>query len=85
MACMVIAPLHAVTGLNVTFPWGPEQQKAFNEIKKALIEATALAQPDSEGGFVLDTDACSVAISGVLHQWQVSSRTTSSPTHSVRQ
>ena len=42
----------------------------FNEIKKALIEATALAQPDSEGEFVLDTDANGVAISGILHQWQ---------------
>ena len=66
----LVAPLHAVTGLNVTFTWGPEQQKAFNEMKKALIEATALAQPDSEGEFVLDTDANSVAISGILHQWQ---------------
>ena len=66
----LVAPLHTVTGLNVTFNWGPEQQKAFNEIKKALIEATALAQPDSEGEFVLDTDASAVAMSGILHQWQ---------------
>ena len=66
----LVAPLHAVTGLNVTFMWGPEQQKPFNEIKKALIEATALTQPDSEGEFVLDTDASAVAISGFLHQWQ---------------
>ena len=65
-----VAPLHAVTGLNDTFAWGAEQQKAFNEIKKASIEATALAQPDSEGDFVLDTDASAVAISGILHQWQ---------------
>ena len=35
-----------------------------------MIEATALAQPDSEGEFVLDTDASAVAISGILHQWQ---------------
>ena len=42
----LVAPLHAVAGLNVTFAWGPEQQKVFNEIKKARIEATALAQPD---------------------------------------
>ena len=66
----LVAPLHTVTRLNVTFTWGPEQQKAFNEIKKALIEATALAQPDSEGEFVLDTDISAVAISGILHQWQ---------------
>ena len=66
----LVAPLHAVTGLNATFAWGPDQQKAFNEIKTALIEATALAQPDSEGEFVLDTGASAVAISGILHQWQ---------------
>ena len=66
----LVAPLHAVTGLNATFAWGPDQQKAFNEVKTALIEATALAQPDSEGEFVLDTDASAVAISGILHQWQ---------------
>ena len=66
----LVAPLHAVTGLNATFAWGPDQQKAFNGIKTALIEATALAQPDSEEEFVLETDASAVAISGILHQWQ---------------
>ena len=34
------------------------------------MEATALAQPDSEWEIVLDTDASGVAISGILHQWQ---------------
>ena len=42
----LVAALHTVTGLNSTFAWGPEQQQAFNEIKKALIDETALAQPD---------------------------------------
>ena len=40
----------------------PEQPQAFNE-KKALIDATALAQLDSEGEFLLDTDARDVVIS----------------------
>ena len=66
----LVAPLHAVTGLNATFAWGPEQQVAFIKIKKSLIDATALAKPDSEVEFVLDTDASSVAILGILHQWQ---------------
>ena len=66
----LVAPLHAITGLGATFAWGDEQQQAFNAIKLALIEATALAQPDSEGEFALDTDAGAVAISGILHQWQ---------------
>ena len=66
----LVAPLHAITGNKANFAWGSEQQLAFNEIKKALIDATALSQPDSESEFVLDTDASAVAISGILHQWQ---------------
>ena len=49
---------------------GKEQWQAFNGVNVELIEATALAQPDSEGEFVLDTDASGVAISDILHQWQ---------------
>ena len=66
----LVAPLHAITGTRATFAWGSEQQLAFNEVKKALIDATALAQPDSEGEFGLDIDASAVAISWILHQWQ---------------
>ena len=66
----LVAPLHAITGVNATFSWEVEQQQAFKGIKIPLMEATALAQPDSEGEFVLDTDSSGVAISGILHQWQ---------------
>ena len=59
-----------MTDTGSPFLWGEEQQRAFNSIKVALMEATALAQPDTEGEFVLDTDASGVAISGILHQWQ---------------
>ena len=53
----LVAPLHAITGHGATSAWGDEQQQAFNSIKLALIEATALAQPVSEGELVLDNDA----------------------------
>ena len=66
----LFAPLHFITGVNATFTWGSEQQQAFNEIEKALIEATANSQPDSEGELMLDTDASAVAIAGILQQWQ---------------
>ena len=66
----LVAPLHAITGIEATFAWRSGQQLAFNEIKKAFTDATALAQPDSEGKFVLDTDARAAAISGIFHQWQ---------------
>ena len=63
-------PLACYYRLGATFAWGDEQQQAFNDIKLGLIEPTALAQPDSEGEFLLDTDASAVAISRILHQWQ---------------
>ena len=66
----LVGPLHAITDIKATFVWGSEQQLVSNEIKNALIDATALAQPDSDCDFVLDTDASAVAISGILHQWQ---------------
>ena len=72
----LVAPLHAITGTNATFTWGTEQQLAFNEVRKALIDATALAQPDSESEFILDTDASAVArptrrkISATDRLWQ---------------
>ena len=64
----LVAPLHSITGIKATFAWGSEQQLAFNEIKKTFIDATALAQSDSDGEIVLDTDASAVTISGILHQ-----------------
>ena len=66
----LVAPLHAMTRKGTSFLWGEEQKRAFNSIKVALMEATALAQPDTEGEFVLDTDASDVAISGIHQQWQ---------------
>ena len=66
----LVAPLHAITGIGTPFFVGEEQQQAFNRIKSALIEDMALAQPDFEGEFVLDTDASGVAVSDILHQWQ---------------
>ena len=69
-AKLVCDPLACYYRPGRDFCLGDEQQQAFNDVKLALVEATALAQPDSKGEFVLDTDASAVAISGILHQWQ---------------
>ena len=37
-------------------------------MKQAPADTTALAPPNDEGRFVLDTDASAVAIAGILHQ-----------------
>ena len=52
------------------FQWTSEAQESFDSVKQALMDATALALPASEGKFVLDTDASNVGISGILHQEQ---------------
>ena len=39
-------------------------------MKQALAQATALAAPNEEGRFVLDTDASAVAIAAILQQEQ---------------
>ena len=53
---------------NKHFYWNEKHQEAFDSVKKALADATALAAPNEEGRFVLDTDASAVAIVGILHQ-----------------
>ena len=64
------------------FQWTPEAQESFDLVKQALIDATALALPASEGRFVLDTDASNVGISGNLHQEQQwNGRTVLRPVH----
>ena len=52
------------------FEWNDEAQVAFENIKRELCEAPVLGMPTEKGMYVLDTDASSVAISGILHQEQ---------------
>ena len=66
----VAAPLHALTGKNVPFRWSKECQDAFDELKRRLTSAPVLAMPQDDGMYILDTDACSEGIGGVLHQIQ---------------
>ena len=62
------AVLYHLTGSKAVFKWEDVHQKAFEELKLKLISAPLLAYPNSSHTFVLDTDASSIAISGVLSQ-----------------
>ena len=53
----VAGPLHALTGKGALVDWGPQSQRAFEELKKLLISAPVLAFPDFEQPFILETDA----------------------------
>ena len=66
----IYAPLHDMTKKGRTFCWTPECQEAFERLKSALTSAPALAMPDKESVFVLDTDAAQTSIGAVVSQRQ---------------
>ena len=65
-----VQPMQELLKKNQHFYWNEKHQEAFDLVKQALANATALAAPNEEGRFVLDTDASAVAIAGILHQEQ---------------
>ena len=65
-----VQPMQELLRKNQHFYWKEKHQEAFDSVKQALADATALAAPNEEGHFVLDTDASVVAIAGILHQEQ---------------
>lgn len=53
-------PLNSLTRKKVEFKWGYEQERAFCELKRSLVQPPVIAYPDcstSSGQFILDTDA----------------------------
>ena len=51
------------------FNWTP-CEKAFKQLKQALVSAPILAYPNSEKEFLLETDASGVGLGAVLAQKQ---------------
>ena len=64
----VAVALFDLTKKNVKFSWGPECQKAFELLKRALQESAVLAYPNFERPFILDTDASQHGCGAVLSQ-----------------
>ena len=51
-----------------TFRWEAEQQRAFDELRRAVVSAPCLALPDMSREFVVHTDASGYATGAVLMQ-----------------
>ena len=66
----IARPMVKLTEKDVPFVWTEEQQKAFDTLKDKLTSSPILGYPESEGYFILDTDACDVGIGAVLSQVQ---------------
>ena len=65
-----VQPMQELLRKNKHLCRNQKHQKAFDSVKQALADPTALAAQDERRRFVLDTNASAVAIAGVLHQQQ---------------
>ena len=65
----VVQSLTKLTKKLVPFHWGPDQKRAFAELKEAFTTAPVLAHFDYEKEIVLETDASSYVSAGVLSQY----------------
>ena len=63
-----VQPMQELLKKNQDFYWNEKHQKAFDSVRQALADATALAALNDKGRFVPDTDVSAVAIAGILHQ-----------------
>ncbi|ROT65393.1 hypothetical protein C7M84_016626 [Penaeus vannamei] len=66
-------PLHQLTRKGARFEWSAACQKAFDSLKRALVEAPVLPYPDPASPYLLDTDASAEGLGAVLSQWMEAS------------
>jgi len=66
----IVSPLQRLTRKDVTFSWGEREDLALETLKRAFCSTPILAFPDFSKEFIVDTDASSYAIGGVLSQIQ---------------
>jgi hypothetical protein len=64
----IAAPLNNLTKKDVPFLWGDEQDRAFQELKRKLCEASLLQLLDFDKTFEIECDASGIGIGGVLIQ-----------------
>eukprot|EP00189_Rhodosorus_marinus_P005840 CAMPEP_0113972812 /NCGR_PEP_ID=MMETSP0011_2-20120614/13820_1 /TAXON_ID=101924 /ORGANISM="Rhodosorus marinus" /LENGTH=180 /DNA_ID=CAMNT_0000990101 /DNA_START=221 /DNA_END=763 /DNA_ORIENTATION=- /assembly_acc=CAM_ASM_000156 len=65
---MVTASLTALTKKGAKFEWGPEQQYAFDELRKLIMQHPVMRTPDFNRMFIVHTDASNKGAGAVLLQ-----------------
>ncbi|MGL4607750.1 MAG: reverse transcriptase family protein, partial [Eubacteriaceae bacterium] len=64
----LLAPLTALTSATQKFEWREEHQKAFEDVKNAIIKDTLLAFPQFDQEFDIHTDASHLQLGSVITQ-----------------
>ena len=64
----IAQPLHSLTCKDTPFTWGPDQDCAFEELKKRLTTAPVLAYPNFTAKFCMEADASVQGLGAVLSQ-----------------
>ena len=64
----ILAPLNALNRKGIKWNWGPEQQRAFDNIKRVMAKETLLHYPDFNKTFEIHTDALKYQIGAVITQ-----------------
>jgi hypothetical protein len=62
------SPLFELTKKDVPFVWNQDCQRAFDALKKALVEAPILVRPDFKKPFCLDVDWSTKGVGAILSQ-----------------
>ena len=62
------APLTSIMGVKATWVWGDEQQRAFEDLREAVLASPVLRLPDHDREYVIHTDASDKGVGAVLMQ-----------------
>jgi len=65
---MIAQPLYALTRNGAVYHWGEQEERAFNELKQAVISNAMLFSFNADLPTILRTDACNLGIGAVLFQ-----------------
>jgi hypothetical protein len=64
----ILAPLTALTSINVKLTWTDKEQNAFDTMKRIMARETILAYPNFDQPFEIHTDASAFQLGACISQ-----------------